>query len=144
MEVEVEELDLAGKDEGEDDLFILRVELEEHMDVDVLHERENEVWKLNQKELCQVQQDKVSLEDILSAACVLTTQYKAEVESMDVDLNNTRTQLQLIEAEKITLTAKLLEAILAHLVPVSESLLVLLQDQQEARSQDNVDVGMPD
>ncbi|KAG5723413.1 hypothetical protein E4T56_gene2255 [Termitomyces sp. T112] len=109
-----------------------------------LQERENEVRKLN-----QVRQDKVSLEDILSAARVSTTQYKAKVESMDAELNNARTQLQLVEAEKITLTAKLLEAIPAHPVPVSESVPVLLQGQQEARSQeagdrDDVDVGTPD
>ncbi|KAG5349202.1 hypothetical protein C0989_005286 [Termitomyces sp. Mn162] len=109
-----------------------------------LQERENEVRKLN-----QVRQDKASLEDILSAARVSTTQYKAKVESMDAELNNARTQLQLVEAEKITLTAKLLEAIPAHPVPVSESVPVLLQGQQEARSReagdrDDVDVGTPD
>ncbi|KAG6898943.1 hypothetical protein C0993_002449, partial [Termitomyces sp. T159_Od127] len=108
-----------------------------------LQERVNEVRKLN-----QVRQDKASLEDILSAARVSTTQYKAKV-AMDAELIKARTRLQVVTAEKITLTAKLLEATSAHPVPVSESVPVLLQGQQEARSheagdRDDVDVGTPD
>ncbi|KAG6875875.1 hypothetical protein C0992_001975 [Termitomyces sp. T32_za158] len=132
---------------------------------ETLQERENEVRELKnvgissflpstiahpKKELHKVRQDKASVEDILSAARVSTTQYKAKVESMDSELINARSRLEVVEAEKIILTAKLdlLKTVPAQSVPASESVSVSLQGQQEARVQevgdDHNDLGTPE
>ena len=118
-----------------------------------LQERENEVRKLNEvgiysffyttahtkKELREVQQDKVSVEYTLSTACLLTTQYKTQMELMDLELINAKNQLQVLEAENIKLVSdniqfvselNVLKTIPTQPVPASESLPKSIQGQQ--------------
>ncbi|KAG6892414.1 hypothetical protein C0992_000553, partial [Termitomyces sp. T32_za158] len=61
----------------------------------------------SKKEMHQVRQEKENVEDILSAARLSTNQYKAKIESMNTELANVRTQIQVVEAEKTMLTSEL-------------------------------------
>ena len=118
-----------------------------------LQEMENEVRKLNEvgiysffyttahtkKELHKVRQDKASVEDTLSAAHLSTTQYKTQMELMDLELINAKNRLQVLKAENIKLVSdniqfvselNVLKTIPTQPVPASESLPKSIQGQQ--------------